>query len=62
MVVGTFKISNSQGDSEEEANTIFIPFTTFNQAFNYGDTVGWMAITANDDTSITSIKRRNIYV
>jgi putative ABC transport system permease protein len=56
MVVGTFKISNSQGDSEEEANTIFIPFTTFNQAFNYGDTVGWMAITANDDTNITSIK------
>jgi len=56
MVVGTFKISNSQGDSEEEANTIFIPFTTFNQAFNYGDTVGWMAITANDDSNITKIK------
>jgi putative ABC transport system permease protein len=56
MVVGTFRISNSQGDSEEEANTIFIPFTTFNQAFNYGDTVGWMAITANDDTNITNIK------
>lgn len=56
MVVGTFKFSNSQGDSEEEANTIFIPFTTFNQAFNYGDTVGWMAITANDDISITSLK------
>ncbi len=57
MVVGTFKISNSQGDSEEEANTIFIPFTTFNQAFNYGDRVGWMAITANDDTNITDIKQ-----
>jgi putative ABC transport system permease protein len=56
MVVGTFKFSNSQGDSEGEANTIFIPFTTFNQAFNYGDTVGWMAITANDDISITSLK------
>ena len=55
-VVGTFKISNSQGDSEEEANTIFIPFTTFNQAFNYGDIVGWMAITAKDETSITDLK------
>ncbi|MBT8393304.1 MAG: ABC transporter permease [Bacteroidia bacterium] len=56
LVVGTFKISNSQGDSEEEANTIFIPFTTFNQAFNYGDIVGWMAITAKDETSITELK------
>lgn len=58
MVVGTFKIPNSQGDREEEANTIFIPFTTFNQAFNYGDRVGWMAITAKDEVSITSVKER----
>ncbi len=58
MVVGTFRIPNSQGDREEEANTIFIPFTTFNQAFNYGDRVGWMAITAKDNTSITSVKER----
>ncbi|MDO1502443.1 ABC transporter permease [Winogradskyella maritima] len=57
-VVGTFKITNSQGDSEEEANTVFIPFTTFNQAFNYGDRVGWMAITAYDNTSITLLKDR----
>lgn len=58
MVVGVFKNVNSQGDREEEANTIFIPFTTFNQAFNYGDRVGWMAITAYDDYSITNVKDR----
>ena len=58
LVVGTFKITNSQGDTEEEANTVFIPFTTFNQAFNYGDRVGWMAITAEDKTSITQVKER----
>ena len=57
-VVGTFKFSNSQGDKEEEANTVFIPFTTFGQAFNYGDRVSWMAITANDNVSITSVKER----
>src|SRR5690606_6429567 len=33
-----------------------IPFTTFQQAFNYGDIVGWMAITADDNTPITDIK------
>ncbi|MGF1556096.1 ABC transporter permease [Paucihalobacter sp.] len=58
MVIGTFKMTNSQGDSEEEANTIFIPFTTFGKAFNRGDNVGWMAITAHDQTSITEVKEK----
>lgn len=56
MVIGTFKKSNSQGDKEQDANTIYIPFTTFGQAFNRGDRVGWMAITATDNVTITSIK------
>ena len=58
MVVGTFKMSNSQGDREQDANTIYIPFTTFGQAFNRGDDVGWMAITADDNVPITSIKQK----
>lgn len=58
MVVGTFKTSNSQGNREQDANTIYIPFTTFGQAFNRGDRVGWMAITATDNVSITSIKQQ----
>lgn len=56
LVVGTFKMSNSQGDGEQDANTIYMPFTTFSQAFNRGENVGWMAITAVDDVSITSLK------
>jgi putative ABC transport system permease protein len=58
LVVGTFKNPKSSGDQEEEANTIFIPFTTFSQAFNRADNVGWMAITANDDVQITDVKER----
>ena len=56
MVIGTFKNPSNQGDKEEEANTIYIPFSTFNQAFNYGDRVSSMAITAYDDYGITDIK------
>lgn len=58
MVVGTFKMPNSQGDAEENANTVYIPFTTFGQAFNRADNVGWMAITAKDGNSVTSLKPR----
>ncbi|OUS01286.1 multidrug ABC transporter ATP-binding protein [Flavobacteriales bacterium 33_180_T64] len=58
LVVGTFKMSNSRGDGEEEASTIYIPFTTFGQAFNRGESVGWMAITAQDGVSITTLKQQ----
>jgi len=58
LVIGTFKMSNSQGDDEQDAATIYIPFTTFGQAFNQGEKVGWMAITAVDGVPITSIKEQ----
>lgn len=58
LVVGTFKMSNNQGDGEQDANTIYMPFTTFGQAFNRGENVGWMAITANDNVSITALKQQ----
>jgi len=56
MVIGTYTKKSSGGDSEEGQKEIFIPFTSFSQAFNMGDRVGWMAITAMDGTPITSIK------
>jgi putative ABC transport system permease protein len=55
-VVGVYQVSNSQGDPEEDSKQIFVPFTTFSQAFNRGDRVGWMAITAQDGYSITALK------
>ena len=57
MIVGVYKSkSNNRGGGEEEQKKIFIPFTTFQQAFNFGDMVGWMALTANDGASITDLK------
>lgn len=58
MVVGTYKKKTSGGDGEEDQKQIFIPFTSFSQAFNRGNKVGWMAITANDGTPITIIKEQ----
>ncbi|MDT0643350.1 ABC transporter permease [Zunongwangia sp. F363] len=57
MVVGTYKTKgNNNGNSEEAQKQIFVPFTAFSQAFNMGETVGWMAITAEDGSSITELK------
>jgi putative ABC transport system permease protein len=57
MVVGVYKSKgNDNGDAEAAQKNIFIPFTTFQQAFNFGDRVGWMALTAKDEASITALK------
>lgn len=57
MVVGVYKSkANNNGNAEFAQKNIFIPFTTFQQAFNFGDNVGWMALTAKDEASITDLK------
>ena len=56
MVIGVVKKASSQGNDQEDASTIFIPFTTFGKAFNFGDIVGWMALTAIDEVPITELK------
>ncbi len=56
MVVGSYEKKTSGGDGEEEQKQIFVPFTAFSQAFNRGEKVGWMAITAVDGVPITDIK------
>lgn len=58
MVIGLYKKKNSGGDGEQGQKEIFVPFTSFSQAFNMGDRVGWMAITAIDGTPITNIKQQ----
>ncbi len=58
MVIGTYKKKSTGGNGEEDQKQIYIPFTSFAQAFNKGDRVGWMVITANDGTPITEIKSK----
>ena len=55
LVIGTYKrLDDNNG--EQGQKQIFVPFTTFSQAFNRANNVGWMAITADDGSSITDLK------
>ena len=56
MVIGTYKKNGQNGDPEENQKEIYVPFTSFSQAFNMANIVGWMAITAEDGSSITELK------
>lgn len=61
MVVGTYQKKDS-GGGEEGQKEIYVPFTAFSQAFNMGNDVGWMAITANDGSSISELKEKIVGV
>jgi putative ABC transport system permease protein len=44
QVVGVFRSAQSGDEGDRDAQTIFVPFTTFQRAFNFGDRVGWLAV------------------
>ena len=48
-VVGVFRSIQSGDSGQRDEETIYTPFTTFQQAFNYGNIVGWFAISARED-------------
>ncbi len=55
-IIGVYSANSSGARSVEEQKQIYIPFTTYDLAFNNGGKVGFFAITAKDNNSITSLK------
>jgi putative ABC transport system permease protein len=59
-VVGIFKSKGEGDEAEEETQTVFIPFTTFQQAFNYADRVSWFSLTSKKDVPASVVERKAI--
>jgi len=53
-VVGIYKPNNNINIDGE--NAVFIPFTTFQKAFNTGDRIGWMAIAVESNTKVPVVE------
>ena len=45
-VVGVFSSKKNDREAEEENSQIFMPFTTMQQTYNFGNRVGWYSMTA----------------
>lgn len=56
QVVGTFHSGLNGDDSENEDRSIYIPFTTFQKAFNQGNAVHWFTLTSKKGLSISIIE------
>ncbi|WP_375323559.1 ABC transporter permease [Flagellimonas sp. GZD32] len=55
-VVGIYKPNNNINIDGE--NAVFIPFSTFQKAFNSGDRMGWMAIAVEKNTPVPIIEKQ----
>ncbi len=50
-VVGTTEPEGSGQNAEEQAEQIYVPFSTFQYAFNFGDKVGWFSVKSKNNVS-----------
>lgn len=56
QVVGVHYSVRSE-NAEEDENTIYIPFSTFQKAFNYHNIVSWFSVTAEDGTPVGEVEQ-----
>ena len=58
QVVGVFKSQRDAQQAERDEQSIFTPFTTFQQAYSYGNRVGWIAFTAKPGYSVSDAEQK----
>ncbi len=59
QVIGVFSPLNSNVNfGGDKAQSIYIPLTTLQRTYNYGDVIGWLAITAKDDIPASVVDQK----
>ena len=57
-VVGVYRSTKSDERAQNEMNQIYIPFSTYQHAFNFGDEVAWIAATVRDGYSADEVQTK----
>lgn len=57
-IIGIFKSQRSGEQGANDEQTIYLPFTTFQQTFNYGDRIGWFAYTVTPGYENTYVENQ----
>jgi putative ABC transport system permease protein len=62
QVVGISKSKRTGEQANQDNQNIFMPFTTLQRTFNYGDAVGFFAITSRDGIPVAVVEEKAIEV
>ncbi len=54
-VAGVFSSKKNDQQAEQENSQIFMPFTTMQQTYNFGNMVGWYSITAKEGYPVSQL-------
>jgi putative ABC transport system permease protein len=57
-IVGWCKSRRADQNADRENQQIFMPFTTLQKTYNYGDVVGWYSMTAKDNTPVSELEAK----
>jgi putative ABC transport system permease protein len=61
-VIGTIKTKKSGGEAEDDAQSIFIPLSSFQLAFNYGNWVSYYGFMPIDGVSVAELEAKVLKV
>lgn len=59
-VIGTFKSRQSGRDADQVAESVIVPFTAFQQAFNAVGRVHWFALVGKDGVSAAELEKKTL--
>lgn len=62
QVIGVYDQPFKNNSSERDLENIYIPFSTFQQAFNYGNVVGWYCVTAKPEVRVSQLFENIFFV
>ena len=58
MVIGVHDLEFTSGHNDNELESILTPITTFQQAFNWGDRVGWYSVMGKPTIAIADLEQQ----
>jgi putative ABC transport system permease protein len=60
QVIGIFTSKRTGEQANQENQNIYLPFTTLQQTYNYGNAVGFFSITSQDDIPVSVVEEKTI--
>ena len=60
QVVGVFSSKRTGEQANQENQNVYLPFTALQQTYNYGNSVGFFAITSKDDIPVSVVEEKAI--